>query len=114
MNEKKKFLNKKRKNIFFIKKSAKRKKLFHTSDKHNNDKPKEIQPQSLINISKLIFEFIKKNNETTGNEIIDYINNCLQIDKEDQMIQKNIQRRVYDAINVMQSIGCIRKDKQNI
>ena len=106
MNEQKKYLSKKRKKIFFIKKSANKKK--------NYNKSKEIQHQSLINISKLVLDFIKQNNKTTGNQIIENIMTTLKADNEDEMIQKNIQRRVYDAINVMSSIGLIRKNRQNI
>ncbi len=72
------------------------------------------QRQSLIEISKLVFEYLKKNVNTTGNEVTEHIKNKLKPKKNDQSNQKNIQRRVYDAINVMCAIGLIKKNKQEI
>jgi hypothetical protein len=74
----------------------------------------ENQRHSLISISKLVYDFLKKNEYTTGNNVTENIKNVLQPKKNDQSNQKNIQRRVYDAINVMCAVGLIKKNKQEI
>jgi hypothetical protein len=96
------FLCKKRKNkIFEIKKYDKR-------NKKNKD-----QKNSLIEISKLVWEYIKKEEHKTCSEITEYVINILK-PETDEKIQKNIQRRVYDSINVMNAAGLIKKNKQDI
>ena len=74
----------------------------------------ENQRHSLISISKLVFQYLKQIENTTGNDVTEHIKNELQPKKNDQSNQKNIQRRVYDAINVMCAIGLIKKNKQEI
>ena len=74
----------------------------------------ENQRHSLISISKLVYDYLKRIENTTGNNVTEYIKNALQPKKNDQSNQKNIQRRVYDAINVMCAVGLIRKNKQEI
>ena len=74
----------------------------------------ENQRHSLISISKLVYDFLKQNEYTTGNNVTENIKNVLQPKKNDQSNQKNIQRRVYDAINVMCAVGLIKKNKQEI
>ena len=102
MNGPKKFLCKKRKNkIFSIKK------LRNKEEKIKNPK------YSLIEISKLVLNFIKQEKYKTGNEITEYVLNYLK-PGNDEKIQKNIQRRVYDSINVMNAAGLIQKNKQGI
>ena len=98
MKESNKLLGKKRKEIFIINKCR----------KNNHAK------NSLIDISKLILDYIKQSKNKTGNQITKYIINSLQPENEDKLIEKNIQRRVYDSINVMNSLGIIEKNKQNI
>ena len=98
MKEQDKLLGKKRKKIFMINKCS----------KNNHTK------NHLIEISKLILDYIKQNNNKTGSQIIEYIINILQPEKKDKLLEKNIQRRVYDSINVMNSLGFIKKNKQNI
>ena len=134
MIEKGTLLGKKRKKIFLVEKQKKNEKdnkiqskdYFYLNTTHNaykkikksvekdKSKSKEGQCHSLIGISKLVLEFIKRKEKKTGNQITEYIQNILQAKKDDKTIQKNIQRRVYDAINVMSAIGIIQKDKQNI
>ena len=81
----------------------------------NNDRLcTDTQKHSLICISKLVFEYLKNIIYTTGNEVTEHIKNILQSKKNDQLNQKNIQRRVYDAINVMCAVGLIKKNKQKI
>ena len=84
--------------------------LDESNDRINTD----TQKHSLICISKLVFEYLKNIIYTTGNEVTEHIKNILQSKKNDQLNQKNIQRRVYDAINVMCAIGLIKKNKQKI
>ena len=98
MKEQDKLLGKKRKKIFMINKCS----------KNNHTK------NHLIEISKLILDYIKQNNNKTGSQITEYIINILQPEKKDKLLEKNIQRRVYDSINVMNSLGFIKKNKQNI
>ena len=115
MNAEKKLLSKKRKKIFSIKNFSKKNNSNNILSKlkKKNNKSKEIQPQSLINISKLVLDYIKQNNKTTGNEITEYVKNVLQANDSDETTQKNIQRRVYDSINIM-SPGNIIKNKQTL
>ena len=144
MSEQKKYIGKKRPKIFTIEKnypqqkpknSSKRKintytiqplipseeipiqtsqKIYLNLDESNDKINTETQKHSLIGISKLVFEYLKSNEYTTGNEVTEYIKNRLQSKKNDQLNQKNIQRRVYDAINVMCAVGLIQKNKQKI
>ena len=83
-------------------------------DESNDRISTDIQKHSLICISKLVFEYLKNIIYTTGNEVTEHIKNILQSKKNDQLNQKNIQRRVYDAINVMCAVGLIKKNKQKI
>ena len=144
MSEQKKYIGKKRQKIFTIKKNYpqqkpknfyKRKintysieplipsedipiqtsqKIYLNLDESNDKINTESQKHSLIGISKLVFEYLKDNEYTTGNKVTEYIKNRFQSKKNDQLNQKNIQRRVYDAINVMCAVGLIRKNKQKI
>ena len=101
MKEEKQYLTKKRKKIFITNIKIK-----------NNSKDKE--KQSLKNISKFVFEYIKEKGKTTLNEITNHINYILGIDNSSESIQKNIQRRIYDSINIMNAIGQIKKQKHEI
>ena len=83
-------------------------------DESQEKSPPENQRHSLISISKLVFDFLKQIENTTGNNVTEHIKNVLQPKKNDQSNQKNIQRRVYDAINVMCAVGLIKKNKQEI
>ena len=108
----KNFITKKRKNIFLITKIAN--KNNNQDSEKNNEISKEIQPQSLTNISKYVLEFIRQKRVTTHNNVIKHIKTILQSKKEDKIIEKNIQRRVYESINIMSAIGYINKKKQRI
>lgn len=65
---------------------------------------------SLINISKEVYKYIKNCKQTKGTDVTNHILNILS-SKGNKLNYKNIQRRVYDAINVMNAIGIISKDK---
>ena len=84
--------------------------LDESQDKLSN----ENQRHSLIGISRLVYKYLKEVENTTGNEVTEHIKNVLKPKKNDQSNQKNIQRRVYDAINVMCAVGLIKKNKQEI
>jgi hypothetical protein len=144
MNESKKYLGLKRKKIFSIEKVYPKgtpkvlpqhkinispiPHLFGTEQKSTKIRAKknlnfeeseeklltENQRHSLICISRLVFEYLQQIENTTGNEVTDYIKNALHSKKNDQPNQKNIQRRVYDAINVMSAVGLIKKNRQEI
>ena len=107
----KKLLKRKRKNLFLIKKINGNNNS--QNSEINNDKSKENNPQSLTNISKYVLEFLQQKKITTYNNIIKYIKNIFQFKNEDKAL-KNIQRRVYESINIMSAIGYIRKKKQKL
>lgn len=108
----KNFMTKKRKNIFLITKITN--KNNNQDSEKNNEISKEIQPQSLTNISKYVLEFVRQKRVTTYNNVIKHIKTILQSKNEDKIIEKNIQRRVYESINIMSAIGYINKKKQRI
>jgi hypothetical protein len=144
MNDHKKFIARKRSKIFFIQKnfnegspkklSNQKKKLssinsqiplnedcpthskntqsnfFESVEKASIDSSKHC----LTQISRLVFKHLSEIENTTGNEVTNYIKNILQPRKNDKTNQKNIQRRVYDAINVMSAAGLIKKNRQEI
>ncbi len=74
---------------------------------------KEITRNSLISISKEVYKFIKQKHYTKGSDVTNHILDVLS-SKKVKLNYKNIQRRVYDAINVMCAIGLINKEKGNI
>ena len=144
MSEKRKYLGKKRRKIFVIEKSLisqgtpknlsvenenlspieniitseelptiKSSKINLNLSKKNEKNNLKIQKHSLINISNLVYDFLKKTVHTTGNDVTTHIKNIIQ-SNNNQPNQKNIQRRVYDAINVMCAVGLIKKNKQEI
>ena len=139
MSEKRKYLGKKRRKIFVIEKSLisqgtpknlsvenenlspieniitseelptiKSSKINLNLSKKNEKNNLKIQKHSLINISNLVYDFLKKTVHTTGNDVTTHIKNIIQ-SNNNQPNQKNIQRRVYDAINVMCAVGLIKK-----
>ena len=89
-------------------------KLILNLNEINEKNSLEIQKHSLINISRLVFEFLKTVGHTTGNEVTNHIKNVIYSKNNNQPNQKNIQRRVYDAINVMCAAGLIKKNRQEI
>ena len=144
MSEQRKFLGKKRKKIFVIEKTFSQRTPKNLSIEKINLSPvdnlftseeiptiksskinlnlsekneiinSKIQKHSLINISNLVYDFLKTVVHTTGNEVTAHIKNIIQSKNNNQPNQKNIQRRVYDAINVMCAVGLIKKNKQEI
>jgi predicted CopG family antitoxin len=79
-------------------------------DSHNNSRQ---NPNSLISISKEVYAYLKDMNESKGSHVTEYILKHLE-KSQTNLSFKNIQRRVYDAINVMNAVGIIRKEKNNL
>ena len=75
---------------------------------------KQLQKNSLIIISQEVHKFIQEHKTTTGPEVTKHIITTLTKKGVVPRNYKNIQRRVYDAINVMSSLRLIKKSKQNI
>lgn len=120
------YLGKKREIIFSIVKTNKASKdLFKLNNKLKSNKNSKQnnsnlaegdssdQPYSLSKICKFVYEFIKKAGVTTGSQVTQHILNVLKSQKKDDQF-KNIQRRVYDSINVMSAAGVIKKDNKEI
>ena len=80
----------------------------------NYQTKKQLQKNSLIIISQEVHKFIQEHKTTTGPEVTKHIINTLTKKGVVARNYKNIQRRVYDAINVMSSLKLIKKSKQNI
>lgn len=70
-------------------------------------------PNSLISISKEVLKFLKEKVKSKGTNVTHFILSQLNLDQSDKSF-KNIQRRVYDAINVMSAVGILDKDKNNL
>lgn len=78
-----------------------------------NEKSENVLcPNSLISISKDVYELLKEK----GIINTKYLNERIfsKIKNTENISEKNIQRRIYDAINVMNAIGLIVKDKGNL
>ena len=72
-------------------------------------------PNSLVSITHEVYKYIKNNYSTTSIDITKHIVQLLsQRNATPKVSFKNIQRRVYDAINVMSSIGLIHKQQNTI
>jgi hypothetical protein len=70
-------------------------------------------PNSLISISKEVYSYLKKNIYSKSSSVTEYILENLKKTHTDLSF-KNIQRRVYDAINVMNAVGIIEKKKNHL
>ena len=75
-----------------------------------------VKINSLINISKEVKHFIKMKQQTTYHEVTKYILNLLRekLNNGNVITYKNVQRRVYDAINVMCSLKIIEKENTTL
>ena len=83
------------------------------NDNSYNEEGDGTSRNSLISISKEVFKYIKAKIQTKGSDVTNHILSILTT-KGNKLNYKNIQRRVYDAINVMSAIGIISKDKGTI
>lgn len=64
-------------------------------------------------MSNKVLEEVMKKNETTGTKIAMKILEIYK-DKKINMDFKNVQRRVYDALNVLSALNIIKKDRNKI
>lgn len=73
-------------------------------------------PNSLIAITKDVYKFLKSNKKGDIKSLNDIIISNINSNerKPETISEKNIQRRVYDAINVMNAICIIKKDKNKL
>jgi hypothetical protein len=85
---------------------------FNDGDEQSGDLGK-INPNSLISISREVYKYLEETKYTKGNDVTQLILDKLNVSQDD-MSFKNIQRRVYDAINVMYAIGILNKDKNTL
>jgi hypothetical protein len=78
-----------------------------------SDDAVKLNPNSLISISREVLKYLEETRCTKGTDVTKHI--LLQLNvSQDDLSFKNIQRRVYDAINVMNAIGILHKDKNNL
>lgn len=124
------FLKEKKKNIFkIIKNKYKVKKQLKIKYVQKSTKDFLTNPNSLIYISTEVKKYIFTKNKVTSLEITNYIvdllkrKNCIYCsnnnnNKESKiktlMSYKNIQRRVYDAVNIMVSLGILNKNGKKL
>jgi len=84
-------------------------------DKHYKytHKKRSSENKKLVFLSKKVLEEVSTKKETTGTNIANHI---LEIYKERNMKLdfKNVQRRVYDALNVLSALDVINKDRNRI
>eukprot|EP00347_Sterkiella_histriomuscorum_P005849 403355038 len=78
-----------------------------------NRKKRSSENKKLVFLSKKVLEEVSTKHETTGTNIANHI---LEIYKERNMKLdfKNVQRRVYDALNVLSALDVITKDRNKI
>ena len=89
------------------------------NDSKNNTNLEEMNEReknlfSLREISGLVKNFIMEKKNSTYKQVTEYVIRYLYPKKTDILIQKNIKRRVYDALNIMCAIGFIKKNNQQI
>jgi len=75
---------------------------------------KKDNPNSLIQISKEVYSFLSQKLNAKCNNVTDHILNKIVKENLVHLRFKNMQRRVYDAINVMHAVGVIEKNKSNL
>jgi formaldehyde-activating enzyme involved in methanogenesis len=111
----KKIGSKKRENEIIQKEKKDSNSSHHHSDNNDmdNDNTEDRNPNSLISISREVLKYLKDNIKSKGANVTQYILTQLKMDQTDKSF-KNIQRRVYDAINVMNAAGILEKDKNNL
>jgi len=82
-------------------------------DSDDDDKRKD---KKLVFLSRSVLQQVRQRPMVTGTQIANEILEMYkQFCDEGQKVDfKNVQRRVYDALNVLSAMGIIRKDKYNI
>jgi len=83
------------------------------SEEEENDSPTKKKDKKLVFLSRSVLKSVRKREQTTGTEIAYEI---LDLYKKfsDRVDFKNVQRRVYDALNVLSAMNIITKNKNTI
>lgn len=71
------------------------------------------ETKKLVFLSKTVLELVRQSQNTTGSDIAQKILDIYRQQKK-TMDFKNVQRRVYDALNVLSALKFIRKDRGRI
>jgi predicted Zn-dependent protease len=74
---------------------------------------RDFESKKLVFLSKKVLEEVQNLKETTGTQIALRIEEIYK-EKKMKIDFKNVQRRVYDALNVLSALKIIRKDKNRI
>ncbi|OMJ74719.1 hypothetical protein SteCoe_26296 [Stentor coeruleus] len=75
--------------------------------------PLQDRNKKLINLSRQVLEHVRSTDKTTGNQIARDIIHSFPNESFDAEF-KNIQRRVYDALNVLHALSIISKNRNEI
>ena len=82
------------------------------SSTNNNSSNQNISKSSLKHYAQLVLAKVKEKGTTDYNEVANEL--VTECSKESGKDQKNIKRRVYDALNVLMAINVIYKEKKQI
>lgn len=79
----------------------------------SQERKRPSDSKKLVFLSKKVLEEVMLQKDTTGAKVAQRI---LEIYKENKIESdfKNVQRRVYDALNVLSALGIIQKDRNRI
>lgn len=83
------------------------------NDSPNVRSPLQDRNKKLINLSRQVLEHVQSTEKTTGNQIAKEIIKGFSEEVVDAEF-KNIQRRVYDALNVLHALSIISKNRNEI
>ena len=83
------------------------------NDSANIRSPLQDRNKKLINLSRQVLEHVRSTEKTTGNQIAKEIIRGFSEEVVDAEF-KNIQRRVYDALNVLHALSIISKNRNEI
>ena len=86
---------------------------YSMNDSPNIRSPLQDRNKKLINLSRQVLEHVRSTEKTTGNQIAKDIIRGFSDDAFDSEF-KNIQRRVYDALNVLHALSIISKNRNEI
>ena len=71
------------------------------------------ETKKLVHLSKTVFELIRNSRITTVGDVASEINRSY-LEQKRKIEMKNIQRRVYDALNVLSALQFIKKSQGKI
>jgi transcription factor Dp-1 len=83
------------------------------NDSPNIRSPLQDRNKKLINLSRQVLDLVRSTEKTTGNQIAKEIIRGFS-DEAFESEFKNIQRRVYDALNVLHALSIISKNRNEI